>query len=421
MKEELHLFIIWEKARNKEKEIINDIKRNFNIIEIYELEWSKEKFSNNLSRFYGTNLPKGSGKEEHCGNGKFLLVIIQDLNPVYEKRLTSKGEKIVNINLFDKKEKYREMTGGGHKIHATNSLVETNHDLTLLLGKNAEDYLKEKQNKNWNGKIETKSIDVIGANEWNTVSEMFYALNNCTNYAILRNYESLPDDIYYNEHNDIDLICESMEETAYILNAIPVFEEEYRVHYKTRANKKTAYFDLRYIGDNYYYEKLEKTILKERVYNEKGFYTLNKENYFYTLLYHALIQKPEFKDDYKERLINMQIENINMDTTLEEYAIILKKWMIKNEYIIVKPIDETVHLNLYNSEYLEPLVYRKELETIKNDNTKKDNKIKELMEENNKIKLQLTETKQELEAIMNSRTWKIMEPVRKIKRKVKRG
>ena len=267
MKEELHLFIIWENARDKQNEIIEDIKNNFKIINIYDVCWNKDKFSNNLSRFYGTNLPKESGKEEHCGNGEFLLVIIKDLKSEYKERETSKGTKIVNVNMFDKKEQYRELTGGGHKIHATNDEKETNHDITLLLGKNIEDYLKENQTE-WDGQIKSITTDLLGCNGWNSVEEMFYALNNCTNYEILRIYELLQDEIYENEHNDIDLICESMDDTAYILNAIPVFEEKYRVHYKTNVENNTAYFDLRYVGDNYYYNKLEKDILTKRVFNE---------------------------------------------------------------------------------------------------------------------------------------------------------
>ena len=57
MKEELHLFIIWENGRDKQEEIINDIKNNFKIIKVYEVQWNKDIFSKNLSRFYGTNLP----------------------------------------------------------------------------------------------------------------------------------------------------------------------------------------------------------------------------------------------------------------------------------------------------------------------------------------------------------------------------
>lgn len=43
MTKELHLFILWEKARNKQEEIINDIKQHLKIIECYEILWSKNK------------------------------------------------------------------------------------------------------------------------------------------------------------------------------------------------------------------------------------------------------------------------------------------------------------------------------------------------------------------------------------------
>lgn len=359
MKEEIHLFIIWENGREKQNEILEDIKLNFEIIKVIDMEWSKESFSTNLSRFYGTNLPKGSSKEQHCGNGKFLLIIVKDTNPKYEERLTSKGPKIVNVNMFDKKDAYRNITGGGHKIHGTNDENETNHDLTLLLDKNIEDFLKE-NNRKWNEKIEYISKDLFGNNRWNTVNDMFYALNNCTNYAILRNYESLPNEIYEKDHNDIDIICDSLEDVAYVLNAKPVFEEKYRVHYKTNVENRVAYFDLRHIGDNYYFEKIEKNILNERVYNKKGFYTLSKENYFYTLLYHALIQKYDLQNDYKEKLMQMNIELLSVDTTLEEYCEILKKWMIKNEYLMVVPEDKSVIFNKVMAEYFKPFVYKEE-------------------------------------------------------------
>ena len=408
MKEELHLFIIWEHARNKEKEILEDIKKNLEIIKIYEVEWSKEKFSNNLSRFYGTNLPKDSAKEIHCGNGKFLLVIVKVKNPIYEIRNTSKGEKSVAINMFDKKTEYRELTGGGHKVHATDSQKETEHDLTLLLGKNVEDFLKENENKKWDGKIESLESDLFGAEKWNSVEDMFYALNNCVNYALLRNYEALPDEIYVNEHNDIDLICESLQDVAYILNAAPVFAEDYRVHYKTNVEDKVAYFDLRNIGDNYYYEPMERNILKERIYNEKGFYTLNKENYFYTLLYHALLHKPAFKEDYKKKLMEMYIEDVNMETTLEKYILILKKWLIQNEYIIIKPIDKSVAFNKENAEAFGELVYK--------DNTE----IESLKLQNEEMTIQINNLKTKLAAIEDSRTWKIMQPIRNIKKLFKK-
>ena len=409
MKEELHLFIIWENGRDKQEEIINDIKNNFKIIKVYEVQWNKDIFSKNLSRFYGTNLPKGSGKEIRCGNGKFLLVVLKDTKPKYEERVTSKGKKIVNINMFDKKEQYRQITGGGDKIHGTNSEIETNHDLTLLLGKNIIDFLKV-NNKEWDGKVEEVCNDLLGEKQWNTVEEMFYALNNCLNYAILRNYESLPDEIYENDHNDIDIICESMEDAAYVLNATPVFHEEYRVHYQTSVEGRIAYFDLRHIGDNYYYEKLEKDILKEREYNEKGFYTLNKQNYFYTLLYHALIHKTIFKDDYKEKLMNMQIQNVDMNTSIELYAKILKDWMLEHEYIMVDPEDKTVPLNPRTTIYFKPLIYKPNDEKLE---------IERLQKENENLKNEINNLKTKLEGIEDSRAWKLTKPLRNIVKKIR--
>lgn len=402
MKEELHLFIIWENARNKQKEIIDDIKNSFVILNVYEIKWDKECFSENLSRFYGTNLPKGSGKELHCGTGKFLLIIVKDTNPIYEERQTSKGVKIVNVNMFDKKEQYRALTDGGHKIHATNDENETNHDITLLLGKNVEDYLKA-NNCEWDGNIQEYNNNLIGFGEWDSVLQMFYALNNCIEYAILRNYESLPNEIYENDHNDIDIICKSLDDAAYILNANPVFEEEYRVHYKTKVDGKIAYFDLRYIGDNYYYKKIEEKILENRIYNMKGFYTLSQEDYFYTLLYHALIQKNEFKDDYKEKLGILDFENrIDKNTSNKEYEEILKNWMKKNDYIITLPIDKSVIMNDEVLKDFEPLFYRKDL---------RDKDI-----EMQNLEYIISQLQKELESIKDSRTWKIMNPIRKIKK-----
>lgn len=411
MKEELHLFIIWSNGRNKQEEILEDMKKNFEIVKIYEVEWKKEEFAQNLSRFYGTHLPKNCRKETYCGNEKFILVILKVKNPIYEKRMTTRGEEVVNIKMFDKKTQYRELTGGGDKVHGTNNEIETNHDLTLLLGKNIQDFLKDCTK--WDGNIESIKTDMYGAPKWKSVKDMFYALNNCCNYAILRNYESLPNEIYEQDHNDIDIICDSLDDVKYILNAEPTFEEEYRVQYKTKVEDIEVYFDLRHIGDNYYCKEMEKKILEERIYNENGFYTLNLENYFYTLLYHALIQKLDFHEDYKKKLINMNVEKIELDTSLENYTQILKKWMLKNEFMMVKPNDESVIFNPHMLEYFKPLIYR-EIDT-----KKYEEEIQQLKNENEIQKQKINELTSIIEGMQDSRSWKITKPIRQIKNLLK--
>ena len=397
---ETHLFILWENALSKKDEILRDIEENFTIIQVFKITWSKDEFANNLSRFYGTKLPKGSGKEQHCGNGSFLLVVVKCENSKYEKRITSHGEEVVNTNMFDKKAYYRELTGGGHRVHGTDTQKETNHDLTLLIGKNVEDFLNQYK-ESWNGEIIELNQDLIGAKSWENTNEMFYALNNCIDYAILRNYEALPEEIYVNEHNDIDIICTSHENTAYVLNANKVFEEDYRIHYKTKVKDKIAYFDLRYVGDNYYYKKLEEDLLKNRIYNEKGFYTISNEEYFYTLLYHAVLHKLEFSEDYKQRLSKMK-QGRDLDIS-NDYLNILKTWLIEKEYLVTKPIDKSVMFNKENAKKFEPLLYK--------DN---EEKMEGLNLQNKNLNEEVTRLREELTNVYNSKSWKSTEILRKI-------
>lgn len=135
---ELQLFIIWEKARSWEKEILEDIAQNFKVLQVMEIEWSKEYFSDNLSTFYGKKLPVGCNKEKEIGTGKFLLIIVEDESPMYVKRRTNSGNMLVNVNMFDSKEMYRTWVGG-HKIHCTNNLEEVEHDIYLLTGMHLHD------------------------------------------------------------------------------------------------------------------------------------------------------------------------------------------------------------------------------------------------------------------------------------------
>lgn len=402
--QEIHLFILWENALYKKQEILKDMQESFDILGMYNITWSKEKFSENLSRFYGTNLPKGCGKEEHCGNGTFLLVVVRCNNPKYEDRDTSKGIQRVNTSMFDKKTYYRELTGGGHRVHATNSEIETNHDLTLLLGKSIKDFVKE--NNSWDGNEINLQKDLFGANGWSDAKEMFYALNNCINYALLRNYETLPEEIYVNEHNDIDIICDSFENAAYVLNAKKVFNEEYRVHYKAMVGQGFANFDLRYIGDAYYFKQLEEDLLKTKIYNEKGFYTISNDYYFYTLLYHALLHKPSFSEDYKNRLSKMNKEFENLENE-QQYLEMLQKWLIQNEYIVIKPIDKSVQFNKENAKRLSPLVY------------KDNSSMEEAIIQNEELKNENKRLREELVNVYNSKSWKITEVLRKISKKIK--
>ncbi len=349
-KSEVHLFIVWENARVVEDKIIADISKNFKILRTYEVYWTKKKFSENLSRFYGTSLPPNSKKEIHVGTNSFLVVIVEDKKPIYKVHTTSKGDKNVNSNLFLAKSRHRDWTGGGHRVHGTNTVRETDHDLTLLFGKNINDLLKQPAKQ----KIEKWHEDVVGSDGWGSLKELLYVLNNTIDYVVLRNFEPLPDKYYAKDHGDIDLFVASYTDSCLITNSKPVFKSPTRVYNQVTINNQPVHFDFRCLGDNYYDLKWQEAILENRVYDKKNFYTPAPKDYFYSLLYHALIHKPAIAQDYIERLVKMAASlNIKLEPSSfksGEAVSVLSEFLISNGYSFTQPSDKSVYFNLGNVE-----------------------------------------------------------------------
>ncbi len=228
---EIHLFIIWKNALNKFDEIKEDIQKKFNIKDIIKVNWTEEKFSENMTRFYGQFLPKGSFKEEHVGIGEFLCIIVEDKSPQYSERNTSRGGEVVNVNMFDAKVLYRELTGGGHKIHATNNLEETKHNLYFLFKKDYDFYKKIE----FDGNIKTFSKDLVGSNGWDNLDDFFYCINQFCNYIVMRNFECIPDEYTMEGHGDIDLLVEEAQ-------LIDVLNPQYNDIGSTFIHNKKCYF-----------------------------------------------------------------------------------------------------------------------------------------------------------------------------------
>ena len=348
---ELHLFILWNHALAKTAEILEDLKGRFTVHRVYEMRWSDARFSDNMSRFYGQKLPRNSAKETHCGRGPFLAVVAIDEAPEYAERETSRGPLAVNTKCFDAKQVYRARTGGGHRIHATNSPAETDHDLVLLLGHTASEFL-ELHPEPWDGRVELHERDLTGADGWNDISELFHVLNSASlhaPYALLRNWEGLPHAATLPGHGDIDVLCTNSRETAFLANAFPVSPEPHRVLHRTSVGGKELLFDFREVGDDYYDANWERDMLARRVYSPEGFFHLCKEDYFHSLLYHAAVHKPEISEDYVVRLMDLSrdVAPLFGDALSDPAQIrsILDSFMSKQGYGFVEPRDTSVYFN----------------------------------------------------------------------------
>ena len=332
---ELHLFIVWNSARSKENAILDDIKLRFCILRCYVINWSTDLVSSNFTRFYGQRLPVGSAKEEECGVGAFLLIIVRDENPTYALRDTLKGPQVVNINIFDSKIRYREWTGGGHKVHATNNTRETEHDLMLLLEATPEDF-NLTNSIPWDGNFIFLSRDIAGAHGWNSIGQLFRTLNHTVDYVIIRGKEHLTLSCASKEHEDIDILVNGAEDARFIINGTSVFSTS-RPHEKICISEKNYIIDLWDTSLLYYDKCWQQDMLTNKVlFNDA--WVLHPKDYYYALLYHCLIIKGFVSSDYRSELLSDRA-----DKDLEqELALFLQA----NNYFITMPLDASSNLNL---------------------------------------------------------------------------
>lgn len=352
-----HTLIIWEKGLHEKDFIINDLKENFQNVRLYNFKWDKKHFHENLRRFYSHSQFRRKerkfdkiikGKIKHCGDGEFLLIIFDDVNPNFQERLTSSGKSTVNANVFEKKAAYRKLTGGGHKIHSSDDAFETNKDLCLLLGVTTAQYIIDRESET--NETLTKTNNITGVPAWKNVEQLFFILNNAIDYVVLRNFECLPESYTVKGHGDIDLLVENLNYIKYLTGAVNVYpKKKNRCYHHININNEDVPFDFRHIADNYYDVNWERDILKTKTLEKDCFYIPNQEHLFHSLLYHGIIHKPVFGNDYKEKLErlsnDMNSVSFTAKDTIANQLGILSNFLKQHHYNLVKPIDKSVFFN----------------------------------------------------------------------------
>ena len=331
---EHHLFILWENARNKEQEVLDEIKSQFKILKEYEIEWNKDKFLENLSSFYGFD---HTGKFEviyERGNGKFLVVLVEDDKPIHKTVNTTKGFVSVNEKMYNLKQRIRnQYYDGKFLIHCTNTQQETRHDICLLLNKNLTDLLNTEI-------LDGQRISIVqnlpAIDGWKSLEQVFYVLNETCKYAVLRCFENVPHNFHEGD-GDIDFMVEDPQE--FIFTLFPHTNQH--VNYKKnifafvihlKVGNEIIWFHFKFPLDGYYDFKMSKKIIETRILNENNIYIPNDEMLFYELLYHGTIHKTNISKYYqilKELAIKLNIEFREDFKYLNE---LINTWLDKNNY-----------------------------------------------------------------------------------------
>lgn len=346
---ELHLFIIWENAGHELEAILEILDEEMELLDVVQVTWSDDRFSENLTRFYGESLPRGSFKERECGRGPFHVAFVRDPAPVYGERQATAGVSRVNTRCFDAKARCRALTGGGFLIHGTNTPREADHDCAMLFGLSIADHL-EGRSSAWDGVVRTTARDVSGAEGWEDLQALFRVLNAGASYVVLRNFEGLLEGAPSSRHGDIDLLTDDPTLLRHLTGARKARPEPYRVLHTIRVGGDDLLFDFRFVGDGYYDASWERDILARRVLDPGGFYRPSDDDHFGSLLVHATVHKVTVSEEYLERLSRLGASaGVPLDHgTHETLRDTLHRWLARSGYELTEPQDLSV---VYNRDY----------------------------------------------------------------------
>jgi len=347
--DDLQLLIIWSKARVEEKRILEDLFLNFKVLSCVETTWSKECEDDNFHRLYNVAPTGGiAGKKMDVGSGSFIVVILKDENPIYQYRSDASGRfKIVNSNIVDRKNLYRNWVGGSYMVHSTDNLNEFFNNSMLFFGK-AQTFKFFSQRKQ-NQKIESANNDLIGARGWANVQELFDVLNLSTQYVVLRGANNIEENVK-ELAGDIDILCSDIGEFTAVANARNIWNSSNFFHVKIEG--KDILFDIRYVGDNYFDKTWQQNIIENRILTENRIYIPRVDDYFFSHLYHAYIHKPFFYEKYIDRLTELSekigIKNFKDDcqNNTDNILKLLRGYLLAHNYQVSIPKDEQVYINI---------------------------------------------------------------------------
>lgn len=341
------IFILWENSRSYEQEILKLLENNFEVISKHEVLWSKRHVDANFSRLY-KNIDKEiiNKKSEHVGRGWFLVVFIKDKEPVYTYRKTVSGTiELVNRRIIKIKREIRDLCGDTY-VHSTASPTEFYEQAILIFGvKGLHDILYGRR-QNYSKLIK----DMEGAEGWKDFRELFAVLEFCSRYVVLRNFEFLPDNFFEND-KDVDILCDNVTNFISASNASIQKLTPGGAKVEVSVSGHFVPFDIRFVGDGYYDEKWEYNILKRREKNESNIFQPRIDDYYFSLLYHAALQKSTIDEKYIN-ILNKIAANLDFDfvakstfKSVKEVAVILDGFMRYYGYSYVTPKDKNVFVN----------------------------------------------------------------------------
>lgn len=354
LKSDFACFALWKAARPFRDQIRKELSEKFQILLETEIEWSEANFQQNAERLYEAPMFSENGKfdirsshAKKIGSTKFILFILRDVTPdyTYAKSVSGKNE-LSNLNFVSAKYRFRDWiekdTGVKYGVHSTNNIYEFFYQAPLLLG---VDIFKQLLNGD-SLQISSISKDLEGANGWKDWREVFELLNLTTNYLVLRGFDMLPAD---NPEKDLDVITDNYQRFASTLGVIQKKKQPYKGY--ILINGESINLDIRFVGDNYYNVSWAKEMLATKELHNEVVFVPRLDHYFFSLLFHAKVQKPTVKEQYYGVLDDvakkLKFDWFELDdlSSNRKSGALLKGYFQGEGYFYEDPLDSGVYKN----------------------------------------------------------------------------
>ncbi|HGS5088672.1 hypothetical protein [Vibrio parahaemolyticus] len=350
--ENYYIFIVWSKASHIKDLAKKEIIKKFDLLSCGETKWSKKFIHQNFLRFYSELALGTSDKVKEVGQDSFHFFIVKDINPKFEYRSDASGRvKKVNSSIIDLKSKLRKKTDVAFGVHCSDSKHEFVQNCAMIFGSKYEATLSSIiDNKPFFVDETSKAIAESG---WDSFEQLFNYLNKTTQYVVLRNPRELIDGFEHGK-GDVDILCNDRKKFMSLANGIPIWESKNFFHVK--VGDEMVLFDVREKGESYLDERWIEHLLNNGSVSEFQYLrTLNKDDYFFSHLYYALVNKRSIPDKYNSRLANLAKEigcydlvfkNGIIDKDLAIFT--LKGYMLNNNFTFLLPSDPSVYINTYS-------------------------------------------------------------------------
>jgi hypothetical protein len=334
---ELALFVLWPNGQDQAPRVLRRILDRFHPVMIRSFHWSHQGARQRLSELYGRPPQTLFDKDREVGSGRCTAVMAVDHRPRFGWR-----RKAGLVNRALDRLKRRERRGGVNYLHASDTERDALAFASRLFSESADYWLGLKE----------IAVEASAGPPLKSLVDAFCVLNRRVRYAVLRNWQGLPD-LMPAGHGDVDLL---VDEPGPLLASFPTIWKKHpdpqRVHFHLRLagrrglslRRRFVAIDVRRIGDGYYEENWQRGMLARRVLSPQGFFHLAPADHFYAVLYHALLHKPQMREDYRDTLrrLGRSIDGWS-DDMLDDVVRGLR--FLASRVPIQRPIDRSVYWN----------------------------------------------------------------------------